>query len=54
MFNCITCGKVFTVKSSLNRHGKTHDVIGKISCGTCLKNFTQRDNLVRHVRKIHG
>ncbi|XP_025407191.1 early growth response protein 1-like [Sipha flava] len=53
MFNCITCGKVFTVKSSLNTHSKTHDGI-EFSCGICLINFTRRDNLVRHVREKHG
>lgn len=53
MFNCEVCEKVFTVKSNMLRHRKTHDGT-KFSCDLCSKIFMRRDNLARHVQEKHG
>ncbi|XP_025205783.1 zinc finger protein 532-like [Melanaphis sacchari] len=53
MFKCSVCEKVFTVKSNMLRHEKSHKQI-KFSCGDCSQFFIRRDHLVNHVLKKHG
>ncbi|CAI6370159.1 unnamed protein product [Macrosiphum euphorbiae] len=52
MFDCITCGKVYTHNRGLNRHSKIHDG-STTSCGLCAKVFTQQSNLSRHAKNVH-
>ncbi len=53
MFKCDVCEKVFTVKSNMLRHEKSHKQI-KFTCGDCKQVFSRRDDLVNHVQKKHG
>ena len=45
---CNICSKVFSSKSSLRRHVKTHTGEKPFTCLTCGKKFFQKYDLVRH------
>jgi len=53
MFKCGVCEKVFTVKSNMLRHTKSHEQI-KFQCTHCKKDFTRQSNLADHIQKKHG
>ena len=49
---CNSCDKMFTRKSSLNRHRKSHDP-GCIRCMTCNVFFDAAEDLAVHQQKVH-
>jgi len=50
MFKCGVYEKVFTVKSNMLRHTKSHEQI-KFQCTHCKKDFTRQSNLADHIQK---
>ncbi|XP_078694285.1 uncharacterized protein LOC144923546 [Branchiostoma floridae x Branchiostoma belcheri] len=51
-FPCGQCGKVYSRRSTLNAHLRTHDGQKPFECKDCGKTFTQAANLTAHQR-IH-
>ncbi|CAK1541606.1 unnamed protein product [Leptosia nina] len=47
-FVCVTCGKRFTVKSTLMKHAKTHDGQKQFACTLCPKTYTRASYLRVH------
>ncbi|NXU36873.1 ZN845 protein, partial [Drymodes brunneopygia] len=41
LYKCSECGKTFTNKSYLNKHGKIHTGEGPYECGQCGKSFRE-------------
>ncbi|KAL4085208.1 hypothetical protein QTP88_027067 [Uroleucon formosanum] len=53
MFKCGVCDKVFTTKSNMFRHNRSHNN-KKFTCIECQQMFSRRDGLVNHIQKKHG
>ncbi|XP_046408702.1 zinc finger protein 182-like isoform X1 [Ischnura elegans] len=49
-YSCSECEKVFSEKSILVRHIRTHTKKKLYSCSECEKSFSQKSYLVRHIR----
>ncbi|RZB40292.1 zinc finger protein 2 -like, partial [Asbolus verrucosus] len=47
-FKCPHCSKLFSRRTTLNRHVKTHSAIKAYKCDTCNKRFSRNDLLLRH------
>jgi uncharacterized Zn-finger protein len=47
-FECHTCGKQFTRKSTLKRHLLVHSRVKEYSCKVCCKSFSRKDVLLKH------
>ncbi|XP_002133036.3 zinc finger protein Xfin [Drosophila pseudoobscura] len=47
-FPCQECGKVFSLKRTLERHVRSHTGERPFQCTYCVKKFTRMDNLLRH------
>jgi uncharacterized Zn-finger protein len=47
-FQCKTCHKQFSRKSSYKRHIKIHTKVKEYSCKVCNKSFGRKDILVKH------
>lgn len=52
MFSCCFCAKLFSFKSKLIRHEKTHTGDRPFKCSICEKTFKRSDNLYLH-RRLH-
>ena len=51
---CVTCSKMFSTKSSLNRHIKTvHLQQQQFKCNYCDKSFGQNSSLQTHIKMVH-
>ena len=51
---CVTCSKVFSTTSNLNRHIKTvHLKERSFNCPHCVKLFNLKQNLERHIKTVH-
>lgn len=48
LFVCVTCGKRFTARSTLNMHVKTHNG-EKFACSSCPKTYTRASYLKAHM-----
>ncbi|KAJ8711326.1 hypothetical protein PYW07_008568 [Mythimna separata] len=48
LFVCVTCGKRFTARSTLNKHVKTHNG-EKFACSNCPKTYTRASYLRHHM-----
>ncbi|XP_053577816.1 zinc finger protein 260 isoform X2 [Bombina bombina] len=51
-YDCPDCGKIFSIKSYLYKHRKTHSGERPYVCSDCQMAFTKRSHLVRH-QKTH-
>lgn len=51
MFICSTCGKIFSQRSKLNIHMKTHSDVKPFKCEHCGADFKSKRNLDTHVEK---
>uniref|UniRef100_A0A0N5AK86 C2H2-type domain-containing protein n=1 Tax=Syphacia muris TaxID=451379 RepID=A0A0N5AK86_9BILA len=54
-FKCDHCGKLFSQKSSMRQHMKSH-LLGELSlykCELCGAQFSQAGNLRRHITSLH-
>lgn len=49
---CLQCGKGFTRRRELERHGVVHTGLKPFECPTCQKRFGRKDKLTQH-RKTH-
>ena len=54
IFKCKTCDKIFSSKSNLIQHVKTHEDLKAFKCDVCLKAFNQKSNLIKHYRTHKG
>ena len=52
LLKCQVCGRIFTVKSNLTRHLKTHSDTPAFKCSECSKVFNLKQSLDRH-KKTH-
>ncbi|XP_034043633.1 zinc finger protein 546-like [Thalassophryne amazonica] len=52
IFECPTCGRVFSSKAALKRHFVIHSGLRPFRCFTCGQGFTQSGNLKTHM-KVH-
>jgi len=53
-FTCITCGKQFKWKNSLERHMMNHTGLRPHPCGLCKRAFTTSSCLKKHKLSVHS
>ena len=53
-YECGTCSKIFSQKSSLNIHERTHTGDKPYACGICSRPFAQQGHMRRHERTHTG
>ena len=52
---CSICNKLFTQRSDLKRHLRTHNSDAeKFKCDQCGELFNRKDNLVKHEQRLHN
>ncbi|XP_061916148.1 zinc finger protein OZF-like isoform X1 [Entelurus aequoreus] len=49
-FSCSVCGKIFSQKSYVVRHMRTHTGEQLFSCSVCDKGISSKSNMVKHMR----
>ncbi|KAK6639473.1 hypothetical protein RUM43_007746 [Polyplax serrata] len=52
-WKCVECNKQFASEKLLERHQKTHLVLGLFICHVCGKSLKKKGALIRHVRNVH-
>ncbi|XP_029974773.1 zinc finger protein 771-like [Salarias fasciatus] len=53
-YSCETCGRSFSLQSSLSRHMRSHSGEMPYSCETCGKRFSQKRHFLNHKRTHTG
>ena len=48
-YQCVICGKLFSSKSTVQKHVRLHNGVKPYKCETCGKSFSERFSLKRHL-----